>query len=196
VAAAGFLTCTVARASATEDYSVATFSATANFTNYLDTTSFDSYLNAVVMYMCGSFERTQTVRFFINDTNNKPPVGRIPNPDIRINLDTWISNQPINFLTEIEFTDLDFTPANAFLNLTSTSDLIRIDLRQRQSSRPFRHIYDLYLNPDATPGNYSITLDASDGVNPGSEKINVYLSDGIKLQATAVTTILLLCIVS
>jgi len=145
-----------------------TFSATAEYKNYLDLQGGTPEYTVRYSFTC-SEETVPTEEQFtlkISDTNNQPPVFADVQPDIAVFLNTWNHDTP---LLTFKVSDGDYSADNAKVTLEVSGDgesaVVLTALDEGVGDRPKIFTYTLKLATDVTPGNYAIRLTASDGVS-------------------------------
>jgi len=133
----------------------------------------------------------------INDTNSRTPVFEIENPYFALNLDTWQSKDIINFAETIKVNDMDFEKENAVVTVTSANKVVTVepyDVNYSGGSGGWNSTFNLYLNPDASYGNYTFELKVTDGTHASAKNITLYIGAGAQFQATTALTVLLVSV--
>jgi hypothetical protein len=174
----------------------------ANFKDYLDLERprDEGYLEGYIFVECKDgadlYNVTGGFRILVNDTNNRSPTFEfeVEHPYIFLNLDTWQTNDPINFLEDqaIKVNDKDFKKENAAVDVTSANKIVFVEPAgvQQDTGHGWNSTYALFLNPDATYGNYTFELQVTDGTLSSAKNITLYIGAGAQFQATALTVLL------
>lgn len=169
---------------------IITIATTANFSRFLGIVQ-DISPMIRLRYACLNDPAERELRFTdvelqITDTDNEIPTIDLQGiNEIKILLDTWDSNDVLTFLNPIIVEDLDYDLAFADVEIKSyNSSLVRVK-SEKNPGRPHRWTTNLYLDPEAGPGNHTIVISAKDAVHTETNAtIQLLISGGIQAQAT------------
>jgi len=112
-----------------------------------------------------AYKATDGFNILMNDTNSRSPIFEIENPNFRHLAVQW----RLQLLTRskvIKVNDMDFEKENAALvvvTLKMAWSTLTETMTMAETRDGIIPTYNLFLNAEATPGNYTFELQATDG---------------------------------